>query len=293
MVILILVVLGLCFGSFVNALVWRIHEQQRTADNGQRLAKKKQSNLTANSYQQTAKDLSILKGRSMCPNCHHTLAWYDLLPVTSWLSLGGKCRYCHKPISWQYPLVELTTALLFVFSYIFWPPIHISLFLVLFPLWLALLTGFVALTVYDLRWMVLPNRIVFPLQVLAVLYVLTLFVVSKDNWHVLSGALLGLLFSAGLFYLLHQVSGGKWIGGGDVKLAVVLGLVLGGATEALLMIFIASTLGSLIGIPLLLAKKTKLHGKLPFGPLLITAAIIVYLFGASLITWYRRQFLLV
>ena len=73
----------------------------------------------------------------------------------------------------------------------------------------------------------------------------------------------------------------------------MLGLVLGGAAEALLMIFIASVLGSLVGIPLLIAKKTKLQGKLPFGPLLIVATIVVYLFGASMISWYKQQFLLI
>ncbi len=273
MVTLILLLLGLCFGSFINALVWRIHEQSKPRQ--KQIAK--------------PKDLSVLKGRSMCPNCGHTLAWYDLLPVASWLSLGGKCRYCSKPISPQYPLVELLTAVLFVFSYAFWP---LSFHIPLFALWLALLTGFIALALYDLKWMILPNRIVFPMQALAVLYVITLFVLSKGDFHILSGAILGVVFSAGLFYVLHQLSRGKWIGGGDVKLAVVLGLILGGAGEALLMIFTASLLGSLIGIPLVLAKKTNLKGKLPFGPLLITATIVVYLFGAGFIAWYKHQFLL-
>jgi prepilin signal peptidase PulO-like enzyme (type II secretory pathway) len=277
MISIILILLGLCFGSFVNALVWRIHEQS--------LPKKKRA---ANN-----KELSVTTGRSMCPNCLHTLAWYDLLPVVSWLSLGGKCRYCHKPISWQYPLVELATAGLFVFSYSFFPSKVYGLSsTVIFSLWLIMLVGFMALAIYDLRWMILPDRIVFPLQVLAVLYILTNFVISRGDWHVLSNALLGFLCSAGLFYVLFQVSKGKWIGGGDVKLAVVLGLLLGGAEEALLMIFVASVLGSVIGIPLLLTKKTNLQGKIPFGPLLITATIVVYLFGASVITWYKRQFLI-
>ena len=98
LLIVIFFVLGVCFGSFVNALVWRIHEQSKP--------KKKRA--------ASDKELSVVSGRSMCPNCKHTLSTKDLLPVISWLTLGGKCRYCSKPISWQYPSVEMLTALLFV-----------------------------------------------------------------------------------------------------------------------------------------------------------------------------------
>src|SRR5262245_41082320 len=105
MEVLILTVFGLCWGSFVNAFVWRLHE----LETNKRLSKSQK------------KKLSILHGRSMCPDCHNELAWYDLLPVVSWLSLKGKCRYCGKPISWQYPFVEALTAALFVLSYVFWP----------------------------------------------------------------------------------------------------------------------------------------------------------------------------
>src|SRR3954465_436221 len=104
MIIAVLVVLGLCLGSFVNALVWRLHEQEE-----------------GGSKKAAAKKLSIIKGRSMCPHCKHALKPIDLIPVISWLSLRGKCRYCSKPISIQYPIVELSTALLFVVSYIWWP----------------------------------------------------------------------------------------------------------------------------------------------------------------------------
>ena len=103
MIIAVLAVLGLVFGSFVNAFAWRLHEQESL------LEKKKKP-----SAKQLAK-LSIVKGRSMCPECKHELAAKDLIPVFSWITLKGKCRYCGKPISWQYPAVELATALLFVF----------------------------------------------------------------------------------------------------------------------------------------------------------------------------------
>jgi len=146
-----LIVLGFCFGSFDNALTWRLRE----------LSKPKKQRVAS------VAELSIAKGRSMCPNCQHTLAWYDLVPVVSWLSVAGRCRYCHMPIAVQYPLVELATARLFVLSYHYWPlPIEGSQ-LAAFVIWLLLLIGLMALLVYDLRWMLLPNKLVYPLTGLA------------------------------------------------------------------------------------------------------------------------------
>lgn len=277
MIILMLGVLGLCFGSLINALVWRIHEQARPV--------KKQVAPAA--------ELSILKGRSMCPYCQHTLAWYDLLPIVSWLWLKGKCRYCNQGISAQYPLIEMLTATLFVYSYWYWPYTFNEQGITLFVFWLLFLVGMVALLVYDMRWMLLPNRIIFPLQALAALYVLVKALMSNDGLAVIFGAILGALCIAGLFYGLFQVSKGRWIGGGDVKLAVILGLLAGGPFKAVLIIFIASLLGSVVGVPLLLLSKVKAKTRIPFGPFLIMATIIVYLFGTGLIAWYKRQFLLV
>ncbi|MEK9196125.1 MAG: prepilin peptidase, partial [Patescibacteria group bacterium] len=143
MIVGILIVLGLCFGSFVNALVWRVYQQS--------LPKAKRPKKV---------DLSIQKGRSVCPNCHHVLGWQDLLPVISWLGLRGKCRYCSKPILWQYPLVEILTAVIFVISYLFWPFEFTGTEVVIFGLWLAVVVNLVALAVYDVKWMLLPNRLV-------------------------------------------------------------------------------------------------------------------------------------
>jgi leader peptidase (prepilin peptidase) / N-methyltransferase len=275
MVVIGLCILGLCFGSFTNALVWRIHEQ----------AKPKKKRVAKD------RELSITRGRSMCPQCQHLLAWYDLLPVLSWIGLRGKCRYCMRSISPQYPLVELFTALLFVVSYYNWPYALNGQGTVLFAFWLVFLVGFMALTVYDLRWMLLPDRIVFPMQGLALVYTAVRIALNGNYRSLILGAILAVVCMAGLFYTLFQVSKGKWIGGGDVKLAVVLGLLVGGPLESLLVIFLASLLGSLVSIPLLLRGKAKM--RIPFGPLLIIATIIVYLFGATLLSWYKHQLLLV
>lgn len=265
------VILGLAFGSFVNALVWRVHEQSKS--------------------KKPAKDLSIMQGRSMCPACHHQLGALDLLPVVSWVMLKGKCRYCHKPISWQYPLVELFTAALFGFSYIFWPFGWSGLGIFQFVIWLSMLTGFMALAVYDIRWQILPNRIIYPLGALALVQAIVLAFGHKD-WHVILGALLGVLCLGGLFYVLFQVSGGKWIGGGDVRLGFVLGLLVGGPSQAILLLFIASLLGTVASLPVLAAKKPDLKRRVAFGPFLLAAGVIVYLFGASMVNWYKTRLLL-
>lgn len=273
MIILLLVLFGLCLGSFVNALVWRVHEQEKP--------KSKQPKV----------DLSIMKGRSVCPHCSHVLAARDLIPVVSWLSVGGKCRYCRKPISLQYPIVEILTALLFVISYYAWPVAMSGSQWALLSAWLVAVVLFVALSVYDIRWMELPDRLVAILTGVAVVIVLgTAFIAGEPSE--LLGALWGVLCIAGLFYVLFQVSGGKWIGGGDVKLGVPLGLLVGGPLKSILLIFVASLLGTLVVLPLLLTGNRKLSQKLPFGPFLIIAAFIVFLFGPAMIDWYQTQLLL-
>jgi prepilin signal peptidase PulO-like enzyme (type II secretory pathway) len=274
MIWLVLVLLGLAFGSFTNALVWRFHEQ------GAKSKKQKVKN----------KDLSIWKGRSMCPHCRHQLEAIDLIPILSWISLKGKCRYCKNPISIQYPLVEAATGLLFIISYIYWPYSWTLAGSVLFVLWLATLVGFMALIVYDLRWMLLPNKIVAVLGVLAGLEVIVRTVVEGSVSTVLA-SLIGALVVGGLFYVLFVISGGRWIGGGDVKLGAVLGLLVTGPVKALLLIFIACWLGSLVGIGVILAQKSSLKKRIPFGPFLIIATILVYLAGATIISWYKIHLL--
>lgn len=227
----------------------------------------------------------------MCPSCQHQLSAKDLVPVLSWLSLGGKCRYCRAPISWQYPAVELALAGLFVGSYLVWPYDWSSKEAVLFGFWLVFLTGFMALAVYDLRWYLLPDKIVFLLIALALVQVFVVSVIYGGGISVITTAWWGLVVGGGIFYALFELSGGRWIGGGDVKLGVALGLLLGGPLNSMLMIFIASLLGTVVALPMMLIGRAKTSSRLPFGPFLLVATIIVYLFGNSLITWYKQKLL--
>jgi prepilin signal peptidase PulO-like enzyme (type II secretory pathway) len=276
MIIVILAVVGLCLGSFVNALVWRVHEQAQQA-------KKKKPD------EAYAKRLSIATGKSMCPHCKHELAARDLVPVVSWAALGGKCRYCGKPIPAQYPLVELATALLFIASYFWWPvdlspAVQASIFI----FWLLLLTGLIALVVYDLRWYLLPDRIVIFLGCVAIAQAATIAQAAANPLTTVLNMIGGVAIGGGLFYVLFQVSKGKWIGGGDVKLGWLLGLIAGTPARSLLFIFLAALLGSLASLPLLGSKRLKRDSLIPFGPFLIAGLFIVQLFGADILHWYQH-----
>jgi prepilin signal peptidase PulO-like enzyme (type II secretory pathway) len=257
MILLVLVFFGLCFGSFVNAFVWRLHEKR-----------------------------NWVSERSECPSCHHMLAPQDLVPVFSWLFLRGKCRYCKKPIP-DTPLTELVTPALFVLSYAYWPlPLHgVGLFQ--FVLWLAFLVGFVILAAYDIRWYILPDKVVFPLMGLAAVWVLGSWAITGlRGWREVVGSVVAAIIISGMFFVLHQASKGKWIGFGDVKLGIVLGLVAGGAVQACLVLFFASFIGMLISLPLVLAGRATRKTQLPFGPLLLAGTIISVLFGQGIINWY-------
>jgi prepilin signal peptidase PulO-like enzyme (type II secretory pathway) len=259
---------GLCAGSFVTALTWRIHQQ----------AKKKKPD----------KNLSIMNGRSVCPACAHQLSALDLIPILSWAALRGKCRYCKRPISAQYPAVELAAGLIFTASYVFWPTEPSSAGqALLFVFWLLSSIGLLAMLVYDYRWMLLPNRILYPTAAAAVLG-RTIYIALEEvnKWAALADWAIAVGIASGVFWLIFHISKGKWIGYGDVRLGLVTGTLLASPSQSLLMIFLASVLGTLFVLPSLLRGKRKVATRIPFGPFLIAATFIALLFGQSIINWY-------
>lgn len=263
MVIAYLLILGLCLGSFVNALVWRLKNKK-----------------------------DWVKSRSQCPNCKHQLSVSDLIPVFSWLALRGRCRYCHKLISAQYPIVELATALVFAASYIYWPHTLAGGQIILFITWLICAVGLMALLVYDLKWMLLPNTIIYPTLLVAIAGNLVFLIgYEPHKLHALVMWALSVLAASGIFWALFMVSKGKWIGYGDVRLGWITGTLLQTPTKSLLMIFLASILGTLTIMPLIASGKHKLSAKIPYGPFLIAATFICVLFGGSFIDWYSQLFL--
>jgi len=252
-----LFVLGLIFGSFVTALVWRLHEHK-----------------------------DWVTGRSQCTNCGHQLNSADLVPVFSWLYLRGKCRYCKAPISSGYPLTELMLGSSFVISYLLWPVNLAGAQWILFVSWLAVSICLTALFIYDLRWMLLPSRLIYSALLVAAASNLAYLTTQDDKTKFMLNWVLSVAVASGIFFILHIVSQGKWIGFGDVRLGLVTGTVLHKPALSFLMIFIASLLGTAFVLPSLITRQMKVSMRLPYGPFLILSTVICLLVGQSILDWY-------
>jgi len=254
--------IGLCFGSFALATAWRI---------------KKKKDFT--------------RERSECEYCHHTLSARDLIPLYSWLSLGGKCRYCRKKLSRLMPLAELTGGIFLVASYLFWPVQLVGFNAVAsFVVWCLGLILLLILFFYDLQWFLLPNKVMHPLWAVASVSFLLRFL-KQPTLHTLLLGIGAVAIAAGLFLAIWLVSKGSWIGFGDVRLGLAIGLFVGTPLLATLVIFAASVIGVIFALPLLVTRNKKLNSKLPFGPLLILALVLVQLFGQRAADWYAVHLL--
>ncbi len=268
--------IGLSVGSFINAFTWRYYLKNVT--DLKHFFKKPVDK----------KDLSIVSGRSMCPNCQHKLAYFDLIPLLSWTLLKGKCRYCHTRISIQYPLVEIFSAAVSVVYLLFWPSISNTRQLMSFILIILIVYGLISLLVFDFKWYILPSNIIYFLFFLGIFYV-TLNI-SKIN---IASLILSTIIGGGLFYFLHIFSSGKWIGGGDVRLGFLLGFILGNFSLAIMLIFLASLIGSVFSILLISLRRVSIKSSIPFGPFLIISFMIVQLFGKTILIWAKNHYLIV
>jgi len=206
-----------------------------------------------------------LTGRSECLACAATLRWFELVPLLSFLIQGGHCRRCSTKLSWQYPLVEAATGLLFLASYF----TDGSVFS--FPLFLTwiVFSLLIVITVYDFRHKIIPNLFVYSLIVVSLI---NLFFETNPVAPLLTG--LGL---ASFFALLWLISHGRWIGLGDAKLAIALGFYLG-PTGGLSAVIFAFWAGALIGLALIGLRRYNMKSELPFAPFLVFGFLIVYFF---------------
>lgn len=246
---------GLAVGSFLNVVVWRVPRGESLSSPG-----------------------------SACPKCGHAIRAYDNIPVLSWLLLKGRCRDCHEPISPRYPLVEFVTALFFVGVTLWalnWPT---GIWLT--PAYLYFAAVSVALTLIDLDTRKLPNRIVVPSLVIApVLFALAS--VGSGDWGALLRAIVGgaALF---LFYFLMVIIYPQGMGFGDVKLAALVGLVLGYLGWGALIVgaFAAFLLGGVFSIALLVTGKATRKSGIPFGPWMLLGAWVGILCGNEISAWY-------
>lgn len=277
---LVLILSGLVLGSFAGATVWRLRARQLIADKkaGEAVDKAELKKLTKLTKQPLSKD------RSVCLHCGYTLRWYDLIPLVSWLSLGGKCRNCRRPIGVFEPLMEIGTALFFVASYALWPiDIDTTTALITFISWLVAGVGLTILFAYDAKWFLLPDAVNYTVAGVALVGVIAAAVGSADPALVLLNAAGGVAVLSGIYLVIYLVSRGRWIGFGDVKLGVGLGLLVADWQLALVALFLANLVGCLFVIPLMAIGKLKRTSYVPFGPLLIIGMILAQFFGAQLL----------
>ena len=246
--------LGLVFGSFINVLIWRLDKNEK-----------------------------LVWARSKCTHCSRRLGFFDLIPVINFLFLRGQCRYCHGKINWQYPLVEIACGLGFL-AIAYWVEGGWN-----GKIWLAGLFFLgLAIFVYDLKYLLIPNSFI----VAGLIWILAwvFFLSQVDLVSRLIGGLIGgaMLFS--FFFFLYLASSGTWIGGGDVKLGFILGLLLGWQL-GLVALFTAYILGAVIGVALILLKRFSFKSQVPFGPFLILGTVIALVWGQEIFRWYTNLIL--
>ena len=247
-------ILGLEVGSFLNVVIYRIHKKE-----------------------------SFLKGRSYCPHCRHKLNWYDLIPLLSFVFLKGKCRYCKKSISIQYPLVEIATGILFLtifkflgineFSFLSFQSIYLWYLLVIISISIIIF-------VYDLKHLLISDVLIYSATGIVLLYRLINLQDLKISFLSAIGAMLFFLF-------IFLISKGKWLGFGDVKLVFFMGLFLS-FPNILVALFLSFLIGAIIGVAMISFKKGTLKSEVPFGPFLITGTYLALFFGEKIVDWYMN-----
>jgi leader peptidase (prepilin peptidase)/N-methyltransferase len=244
-------VFGAIIGSFLNVCIYRIPA-----------------------------DLSVVKPRSRCPHCETQIRWYHNIPISSWLLLKGKCAYCSAEVPVRYLLVEVLTGSLFVlFFYRFG-------FHLITPVALLLVATLVVITFIDLDHQIIPDVISLPGIPVGFL---CSFLIPWVSWQ---SSLLGILLGGGSLLTIalgyELLTGKEGMGFGDVKLLAMLGALLGW-TAIFPIIFIGSTLGTLVGVPLMLFKKANSKLAIPFGPFLAAGALLHLFFiqyTDPLMRWY-------
>ncbi len=246
---ILLFILGLLVGSFLNVVIFRMEREE-----------------------------SFVGGRSHCLNCGHNLAWYDNIPLVSFTLLRGKCRYCGTPFSWQYPAVELATGVAFALTYFSregateW--FHVG---ILFFLLLSICFG-ILIAVYDLRFSLIPHTFLWGINLSTACYLLLHWVFVPDYQTFLlptpSAALAGAFFTGAFFFILVSFSRETWMGWGDVWLGVWGGMLVG---LPLVQVFItlSFTLGAIVGLTLIYKKQKTLKAEIPFAPYLLLAGFLV------------------
>lgn len=247
MVAVAVVLIGLVIGSFLNVVIARVPERR-----------------------------SLVHPRSSCPGCGTVIAWYDNIPILSFLALRGRCRACAMPIPWRYPLVEAVTAALFLAAYEAFGPTPDAVVAA------VLLASLVVITAIDLQCQIIPDVISLP-GILA--GCLANVATGRVPW---VDSLLGIVVGGGLFMIIILASGGG-MGGGDMKLGAMLGAFLGWKV-VLVAVFAAVILGGLLALGLLASGKRGRKDPIPFGPFLALGGAAGLFYGERVVRWYLGGF---
>lgn len=242
-------IIGLVFGSFFNVLIYRIPRR-----------------------------ISIIKPSSFCPHCQRKIRFYDNIPLISFLLLGGRCRYCKKPISLRYPIVELLTGFIFLFGY---EKFYFSLKTILL---IFLLSALLIIFFIDWEFQIIPDWLNYPGILLGFLFNIDRFPLFS-----LCGIIAGMcsLLVLRLIWLLLRKK--EAIGGGDIKMAGFLGSYFG-YKNVLFIIFLGAILGLIISLLLVAIRKRSIKDYIPFGSFLAISGVINLLFGEYLFYWYLNLF---
>ncbi len=239
-------VFGLILGSFGNVLICRLPNHES------------------------------IRGRSHCPRCKHVLSPWELIPLLSFFALGAKCKNCSKSISWQYPLIEAVSSILFMLAFLHEPGYPAAAFILALTLWLLLLMG-----VIDGRTGFLPDGLNLPFVALSIAYA------AMHPPFDTSGVFLG----GGMFLVQWLSSRGRWIGSGDVILGTGIGALLGGWEIVALFLFIAYIAGGIMAGFLLWKQEKTLQSHLSFGPFLSASAVVCALWGPQILDFLHANYL--
>lgn len=244
---------GLCIGSFLNVVIYRL-----------------------------PRDKSVVKPRSFCPECSHLIAWFDNIPLLSFLLLRGRCRHCRSEIPSRYFFVELLTAALALAT--FATTGELAPFLVYFLFFVA---PMVAVVFIDLEHRIIPDEISLGL-IPAGLAIRFWSAPSGFGWNACLEGVIGLLVGGGFFWLVaflfEKIKKREGLGGGDIKLMAAFGALFGWMGVLFIMLA-GSVAGSIVGVVVVLVKKDR-HYQIPFGPFLVLGATLYFFFGPPMIDWY-------
>lgn len=246
-------IFGMLMGSFINCLAWRLYKEE------------------------------TILGRSYCPKCLSKIKWYDNIPVLSFLILKGKCRACTKKISWQYPLVELITGLLFYFAFLFFGAS--PLFLLKSLVVIAIL---ILVFIFDFRWYLIPVSAL--LWGSLVVIILGFFTFNQNIGYYLFALVVTIALAMVFFGAQYLITKGRGLGEGDIWLGMFLGAAFPNILELAVAILSAYFIGAIVGVGLLISGNKKWGSKLPLGVFLSIGAIISLFWGGQIASWYLGLF---